>query len=478
MRTRHSVTGPLILIAVGVVFLLHTISPEFRVIDLFAHYWPYFLILWGVLQLFEIGVWAVRATPTAIGGIGGGGWLIVLLICLLGVSAFEVNRPGNWWHRVGFENGIEVFGDAHDYSLPPMQHATGTAPHIIIERFRGDAKITGVPGAGLTLSGHKTIRALDPADADRANRQTPVEIVDQGKTIVIRCHQDRGSNGRQLVTTDLEVTVPSGASVEVTGTRGEFEISSISGDLDVNSDRAAVRARDVKGSVHIDTGKSDEILCSNIGGNVSLRGHGTDVALTRIAGEVAVNGDYTGVVTLEDIAHPVRVESSRTKLAVQRISGKMKLARGSLDGRGLVGPVSVATRATDVTLDSFSDGLDVTVDKGDIDLRPGRLPLGKMVVRTNSGDIDLAVPQDAGFLLTANTERGSIDSDLGPGFAEQTHGQGSRLQGGSGTGPDLSLTTAHGNINLHRGGHIDEEKTPDVRKGSKAAEDDVAKADE
>ena len=63
MRQRGSVAGPLILIAIGVLFLLHTISPNFPIADVVAQYWPYLLIAWGVIQLIEISIRALSGRP-------------------------------------------------------------------------------------------------------------------------------------------------------------------------------------------------------------------------------------------------------------------------------------------------------------------------------------------------------------------------------------------------------------------------------
>ena len=63
MRPRRSLGGPLVLIAIGVLFLIHTISPDFEIVDIFSRFWPFALILWGVVQLIEIGIWAARGTP-------------------------------------------------------------------------------------------------------------------------------------------------------------------------------------------------------------------------------------------------------------------------------------------------------------------------------------------------------------------------------------------------------------------------------
>jgi len=54
-RRRRSMTGPFILIIVGIIFLLG--EPAFDLVgppgSAVAHYWPLLLILWGVLKLIE-----------------------------------------------------------------------------------------------------------------------------------------------------------------------------------------------------------------------------------------------------------------------------------------------------------------------------------------------------------------------------------------------------------------------------------------
>ncbi len=451
MRGRRSVAGPLILIAIGVLFLVHTLQPDFRIVEIFARSWPYFLIAWGVVQLAEVAVWASRGTPIPYNGVSGGSWVLVLLICFAGFGMYQVQRSGGWWRQVGFERGIEMLGDEHDFTITPVDKTVGEAPHIVVENFRGDAKITGVAGTTLALTGSKAIHALDASGAGRINDQTPVEVLVQGKTVIVRCNQDRASNQHTSIATNLALSVPKGASLELTGTQGDFEITSLAGDVTVSSENAGVRVEDLAGNLHVDTRRSDEIRATHVHGNVILRGRGEDVALSNIAGEVNVSGDYSGLVTLADCAKPVRVQSMRTEFDAQRVAGEIKLARGSLNGHGLTGPVKVNTRATDVTLAEYSDDLDLSVDKGDIDLRPQHVPLGKMAVRTGSGDIELTLPL-AAITVTAATEHGDIESELGPNFAQHSAGQGSQLEGSNGSGPAVNLSTHRGDITLHKAG--------------------------
>lgn len=449
MRPYRSVAGPLILIAIGLLFLLHTITPALHVFELFARYWPFLLILWGVVQLMEIGIWAARGARAPYRSAGGGGWLLVILICIVGYAAWQ-SQNAEWWRHLNFGNGIDFLGQDHDYSIPPQQHASGPAPHIVIENFRGDAKITAVDGNSITVSGHKLVRAMDVHSADEVDRNTPVEILTQGKVIVIRCNQDRADH-RQLVTTDLDLNVPRASSIEATGSRGDFDISGIAGDVDLSSENAGVHIENVDGSLRIDTRRSNEIRCANVRGAVTLRGRGDDVSLSKVSGDVNVEGTYVGTVELEDIANPVRVDSGRSQFDARRITGQLTLARGSIDGHGVSGPTKVAVHATDITLSDFSDALDISCDRGDVELHPG-LPIGPMQVRISSGNIDLSLPKSVKVALAAATRHGSVESDLGPVFHEQSEGAGARIQGGAG-GPDLTLTTNRGNITLHTEPH-------------------------
>ncbi|MBV9613503.1 MAG: DUF4097 family beta strand repeat protein [Acidobacteriaceae bacterium] len=449
MTRRASITGPLALIAIGVLFLIHAVSPSFHIGELLAHYWPLLLIVWGVVQLIEVSIRTVAGGPIPLNGISGGGWLVVLLICIAGLISYEVRRSGEWWRQATWSRGVEAFGEQHDYSIATIQRAVGSTPHIVIESFRGDAKIVGTDADQLTINGHKMVRAFEAGEADRANTKTTVEVAVQGSTVVIRCHQDQ-ADSRTPVTTDLDISLPKGASLEVTGQTGDFDISGIAGDVDLSSENAEVRMQDMHGSVKIDTRRSNLIRCTNIRGNVDLRGHGSDIELTQVAGQVTVNGDYTGTVMLHDLAKPVRVENLRTELDAQQVPGEIRLDRGNLNVQNVIGPLHLTTRSTDVTLDGFSNGVEMSVDKGDINLRPGRLPLAKIVVHTRSGNIELALPQAATFALTASTDHGEIENEFGEALKERSEGPGARLEGNVGSGPDVNLSTGRGSITVRK----------------------------
>lgn len=464
MRYRGSITGPVILILLGFLFLAHTFSPGFDLIGLISRYWPFLLIGWGVVGLLEVFLRSSKGS-VPVNGVSGGGWFIVLLVIFFGYASWQWSNPGTWWHRAGFDQSVAFIGDSHDFSFEQIRKQTGPAPRIVIESFRGDAKVTGTDSDEVTVSGHKSVRALDMTAAQKANRASGVEAVVEGNTIIIRCNQDRSAPHTE-VSTDLEIAVPKGAVLEAIGRNGDFDISSIHS-VDLSSDNAGVKVREIAGEVKIDTRASDQVECTNVKGSVSLRGRGEDVSLSSVAGQVSVVGDYTGTITLRAISNPVRIESMHTQFDAQGVPGNLTLERGSLEANNLVGPLKVNAKATDVTLNQFRSALDLTVEKGDVQLKPGILPLSTITVNAQSGNVSLTLPAQASFDLSASTAHGSVSNDFGAVLTTAPGNNGATLSGKIGSGPQIAITGDHGDITISKSGSD----------GNKAEEGETTKSD-
>jgi DUF4097 and DUF4098 domain-containing protein YvlB len=140
----------------------------------------------------------------------------------------------------------------------------------------------------------------------------------------------------------------------------------------------------------------------------------------------------------------------RTQLDARQVPGYFRLERGSVDAKNLIGPLKLTAHSTDITLDGFTEALDLDVDRGDVELRPEHSAMGRIAVHTHSGDIDLAVPSAAHFALSANTENGDIDNQFGDGLKESSEGRGAKLEGSVGSGPDVNLVTQHGSITVKK----------------------------
>jgi DUF4097 and DUF4098 domain-containing protein YvlB len=468
---RASLVAPLLLIGIGILFLLNNMRPELPLFEIVARYWPLLLIGWGALRLGEILVWAMRSRPLPASGVSGGEWVLIVFICLAGSGMYAAHGFSSNWPRGRITmRGIEMFGEKFDYNLSG-QKEVGKTPVILIDNLRGNARIVGGDGTEVKVAGRKTIQAMQQGDADSANEQSPLEITSAGNRVTVRVVQDRIRNG-QRISADLDITVPRGASIEARGRYGDFDISEVSGPVEIVSDNAGVRLQNLANNVRLDLNRSDIVRAINVKGTVDLKGNRCqDVELQNIEGQVTIEGSYSGELQFRNLAKPLQYNGNQTEVRVEKIPGEVRMALGHFTGQNLVGPVRLTARTRDVDLTDFTGPVNVSIERGDIELRPLRSPLQIIDAKTGLGDIELAVPGAAKFELKATSERGEIENDYGPPLVSEDKSEGkhrgSSLAGTVGSGPVLKLITERGLIRVRKASaedmHVEQPpKTPRV----------------
>lgn len=453
---RGSFVGPLILIGLGVLFLIRNVWPEIPILEFLARNWPYILIAWGALRLVELFTWRASNRPLPVSGVSGGEWTLVVLLCFFGMSLYQFQRRDSWWGparvRVG---GWEVFSDNFDFNYDAKTvKAASKTPRIVIESFRGDAQITGADTTEVKVGGRKSIRALDRNDAEKSDKDSPLEVVTQGDQIVIRLNQER-ADSRSRVTSRLEIAVPRGASIDARGRYGDFDIRDIDGAVEIYSDNAGVRLDNIGGNVRIDTRKSDIIRAVGIKGNVELKGRGEDIELENIAGSVIVNGGYSGSTQFRNLAKPVKYEGVNMDFQFEKVPGEVRSTISNLYANNVVGPIRVtSSKSKDIDLNGFTNGVEIQIDRGDILLRPGRLPVGKIDVSTKNGEVEFALPSGGKAEIKATTSNGDITNDLSDTLKIEGEARRSRRLTGSVGGAGGSSVVLHsnrGSITLRKG---------------------------
>jgi len=447
---RGSVIGPLILIGFGALFLLRNLWPEIPLVDYISRFWPFLLIGWGGIRLIEVLIWAIMDRPLPRNGVSGGEWMLVFLISVIGATMYTAHNAPSWfptrnvWRRV-----VLPMGEPYDYTLAPVEKPCAKNCRIVIESFRGNAKITGSADATtVKASGQETVRSFQQSDADTANKQTPLELIAQDGQIIVRTNQDKVSD-RVQPTADLDLTVPPGSSIEAHGRYGDFDISSITGNVDINSDNAGVRLEGIGGDVHVETRASDSIRAVDIKGNVDLKGRGNDVELQNIGGLVTASGVYVGEIHLRNLEKPLRWDDPLNSGSFEKLPGEIRITRGEYTGNNIVGPIHFRARSSDVQLSNFTQSLELTLDRGDIDLKPGK-DVPRMDVHTRSGDITLALAPGSKFDLKASTDRGNASNDYGDPLREEESGHGATIEGSTGGGPQVRLETGRGSLTIRK----------------------------
>ena len=452
---RRSITGPLMLLLIGGLFLWNNFHPEASVFELLATYWPFLLILWGVLRLIE-ALWPRQGEWR--GSFSGGEVALIVLVCIIGWGSYEGYRHGITWHN---GTGIDIFGNSYDYPLRAKASAQGMK-RIVFDNGTGNVKVVGADTTEVEVHGHKSIGAFGRNDADRTNEKTPLEIVTEGDHLVVRTNQDHAPDN-QRISADLEVTMPRGLTVEAHIHRGDFDISDVTGDVDLAASRGDVRLARVGGNARLEMGFSDLIRALDLKGRMDLQGKGRDLSLDNVGGQVTINGAYSGSLEFKNLAQPLNFEGARnTELHVQAIPGQISMDLRQLTGNGLVGPVRLIVGSRDIRVGDFTQSLAVETARGDIELRPA-LPMPAIEARSGFGNIDLVVPDKASFQLNATAERGDAVNDFGAPLERESFGRQATLKGKVGDGPLVRLTATRGSVGVRRTGtpsSIDSAPTP------------------
>jgi Uncharacterized conserved protein len=449
MRPHRSFVGPVLLILIGLVFLANNLRPDLSLVSMLSLYWPFLLILWGALRLAEILFLAASSKPLPARGVGPGEWVLIVFLCLVGSGAFFVSRSHYWGPFNLRSKIVREFGDPYDYAIEERKIPASAAQKITIENFRGNARIVGTDTSEVKVSGRRTVRALQRQDADQVNSAMKLDLLNQGGAIVLRTNDDRGSFDRP-VSTDLEISVPKGSTIEAHGRYGDFDITGVGGGVEIISENAGVRLQDIGGSVRVDLQRSDIIRAVNVKGDVELKGRGNNVELENVDGQVTVNGTYFGEVQFRNLAKPLRFEGLQSDIRVEKCPGQIRMARGYFNASNVVGPVQITAQSKDIQISDFTQSLDLNIDRGDIELRSSKVPLSKMDVRTRSGYIDVAVPAAAKFDLRASVSRGDIQNEFGDALHATSEGRGATLKGTTGEGPALVFVSERGSVTVRK----------------------------
>lgn len=440
---RRSVTGPMILLLIGCLFLWHNMRPEVPIFEVMAQYWPFLLIGWGLIRLVEVLLRGNQLRP----GFSGGEVLLIIFISIVGLSAWQAHQFGIHFNG----RGLDIFGDSFDY---PIQASAPAAEmkRVVFDNPRGNVHVTGGDGDQITVTGHKSIQAYQRQEADRTNQNTPLEIIRQGDRLVVRTNQDHAPDN-QRISDDLDVTIPRSLSVETHGANGDSEVTDVNGDVDLATNHGDMRLARLGGNARISDGHSDLINITDVKGKVDLDGHGSDLNLENISGIVTVNGSYSGTLEFKNLSQPLDFEGARgTELHVAGIPGTLHLDLSSLNATNIVGPVRFNARSRDIHIDQFTQSLNVETDRGDIELHPVKTPLSAIEATTKNGAIDLTLPPGAAFQLQGTVDRGDASNLYGAPLTQDSNGRRATIRGSVGNGPTITLLSTRGNITVQKEG--------------------------
>ncbi len=225
---------------------------------------------------------------------------------------------------------------------------------LSVSNIAGDIVVNTGSGDEVSIEAVKRTRS---GASDLANVR--IEVDERGGGVDVRTvHVGRNDN----VSVDFTITMPAAASVTA---------HSVSGNVQVNGVRGAVRAETVSGNVTANNTPKVE-AAKSVSGSVTLSGISTD-------GDLSV-GSVSGNVT----AKSVKVRG----LDVSSVSGDLSLTDVTCERLGVK---------------SVSGGVEYTgsIAKG-----------GSYDINVHSGDVRMTLANPSGFVLTASSFSGSVRSEL------------------------------------------------------------------
>ena len=116
-QVRPSLFGPLALIVIGIVLLLHNLVPEYSLWAVFLDHWPWFLVAWGGAHLVQ-HLFAFTRGVSGPRRLGAGAVVFALLLCIAGQTGRAVRANDGVVFR-GFGVRVRVSDPAFKRAEPP-----------------------------------------------------------------------------------------------------------------------------------------------------------------------------------------------------------------------------------------------------------------------------------------------------------------------------------------------------------------------
>lgn len=459
---RGSILGPLLLIAVGVVFLLVQTGRMngARFWDLFAQWWPLLLVAAGVVVLAE---WAVDQyvmhdpARTPYRRVLGGGVFVLILCCFAGLMASGwIGHPSGrpyWGLHIDDDSLDELFGDKHE-SDQTLDLAFPAGSSLTVTNPRGDVTISGTSDDNrIHIAVHKQVYARTDAEADTKAQQFSPTTASAGLAFSLNMPAVDGARS------DLVITVPAAAATTVTANRGDIHVASIKDAVTATANHGDIDLSAITGNTtaHINNSGSS-VTAHSLDGGIDIRGHGQDLTLSEITGPVTINGEFFGTTHLEHINGSIHFHTSRTDLQFARLDGETEISSGGISADQVMGPVVLTTGNRDVSLERIAGSIAVTNRNGAIDVTAAPT-LGSITIGDKNGPINLTLPENAAFSIDGHTSNGEISTDFPLNVSGGEHERTVTGSTGSG-GPLVQLTTANSDISVHKGDVLPLPATP------------------
>jgi DUF4097 and DUF4098 domain-containing protein YvlB len=359
----------------------------------------------------------------------------------------------------------------------------------------GDVIVTGGDVETVQVKIVKTAFDSTQARAEEEIKTIKYNIEQDGNIIKLKYELPKGMNFNNWINTvDFIVTVPTETQVTI-DTNGYVSVNDIKGDADLKTDFGDMDVTNLTGSLSIDTNNGDVQvqsldasgkavgIDSSFGDTTLEQVKGKDITVTSSNGtitftNVRATGDFFtkssfGAIHIENgTAATLTMDSDNGRIEVTKFDVKKKLeidnSFGDIDLSGVTaGSYDLHTSNGDVTIDGVKGNVKAYTDFGDVEIVnansaildldtnngniefSGSLGEGPHSVKTDFGNVTLSIPSDSNLNVSLTTEFGDISSEIPitvtlTGNLKNNEQTGSINEGGG----LLTIDTSNGNISI------------------------------
>jgi hypothetical protein len=441
-QTRGSILGGVLLILLGVLFLFARWNPDLRIWQVFWHYWPVLIILWGFAKLFDhlSAQQEGRARPPLISG-SEAALLVLVILVIAGMGLYSRIKERN----PDLDINLNMFHEQASQNVDVPVKKIPAGSHVTLTTQRGN--ITCHAGDSDELHVDASLTASEGNESAAQDRLKTVKVVIEQNRDGYTVHpvnQDDGSS----VTADLDVTVPKNVSITANSNHGDITISGISGNASATTLHGTVDIHNTGADASAEMSKGD-VRVNDVGGSVRLTGRGDEVDISDVAGDTTIEGEFFGPVVVRNVTKTTHYVSQKADLTLEHLTGRLELDSGDIEISDVAGFAKLRTSNKDLDIENVAGRLEISDVHGDIKVGYAKPPREEIIITNESGGVDLTLPAKSNFQISASSRGGDVQTDFEG--SSDSGGDTPRFNAKIGTGvPKIQITTTYGTITLHK----------------------------
>src|SRR5580658_6874023 len=260
----------------------------------------------------------------------------------------------------------------------------------------GDAHISaGGPGE-VRVHGDIEARSWSEKDSQERVQQLAANPPLSQEGNLIRIGGSGSHSGNASV--DYTIVVPADAEIHAATGSGDVEVDGIKGPANFTSGSGAITAANITADVQALTGSGE-------------------IHLTQVQGQVQATSG-SGDITLDSVHNQVRLHSGSGDMEINNPGDSLEASTGSGDIsiKGASADIRLRTASGDVVIEGNPAGSnywDIHTSSGDVVLQVSPSARFRLMARSNSGDIDAAIP----ITMEGTSEKHELRARLGDGKA-------------------------------------------------------------